>query len=65
MKTKSVNVFPELLTNCIEESIQRGDLMLTQQIVREPVFMLRTEESPVLFTFGWDSQEKYSVLSLN
>ncbi len=57
--------FLELLQNSIEEPIQKGDKLLVEKTIDLPLFMVTTERSPLLFTFGWDPKEKYNVISLN
>ena len=65
MKSGKANIFMELLEKSIEEPIQRNDTRLTKEIIDEPIFLVKEDNSPLLFTFGWDPDEKFNVLSLN
>ena len=65
MKTITTELLLDMLQKSIEEPIESGDTSLTKRVVREPMFLVQGEKSAIVFSFGWDTQENFNVLSLN
>jgi hypothetical protein len=65
MKTNTSQIALELLTEGIVDDFHFTDVILTERLHSDPVFLLKLHNSPITFAIGWDPIEKFNVFSVN
>lgn len=65
MKTTTKKIMAELLTDSIDEGIDRGDIVMTWRMNEKPVLLVGNMNSAIRYVYGIKDTNEFGVLSLN
>lgn len=58
-------IMADLLTDSIDEGIDRGDIVMTWRMKEKPVLLVGSMDSAIRYVYGVEDTNEFGVLSLN